>query len=623
MSTIIQIKRSSGSAAPSTSDLLEGEMAYAQDASGNGANAVLYIESMEGGSATIQAVGGKKYTAAVDAATDANTASTIVKRDASGNFSAGTITADLTGDVTGTVSSISNHDTDDLSEGSSNLYFTDTRARGAISVSGDLSYDSSTGVISFTDGGTDLSAFDTDDLTEGATNLYFTNARVETAVDGYLDGGTGITYTNGAIDLDDTAVTAGSYGTSSDVASFTVDAQGRITAASEQPISIPSSAVNDFNTSVQSEIDSYVTGGTGLTYTSGTLDLDDTTVSASSYGSASEVATFTVDAQGRLTAASSTTIDITASQVNDFTNEVETAIDGHVTGGTGLTYTSGTLDLDNTTVTAGSYGSSTEIPTFTVDAQGRLTAASTASISTDLDIAGDTGTDTISLASDTLTFTGGTGVSTSASAGVVTIDIGQAVGTTDDVTFNDVTVNGTLNSDDITATNITVAGNLTVTGTTTTVNSTTISVTDPLIFVGNDNNTTDAVDLGLFGMYDNSGDKYAGIFRDASDGKWKLFKDLQSAPTTTVNVSGTGYTVATLVANLEGSLSGGTVSGLSSAIAVGDGGTGVTTLTANGILYGGGTSAIGATAVGTAGQVLLSNGSGNAPSFGNIDGGTY
>lgn len=551
MSTIIQIKRSAGASAPTTSDLLEGEMAYAQDASGNGANAVLYIESMEGGTATVQAVGGKKYTAAIDAATNANTASTIVKRDSSGNFSAGTITADLTGDVTGTVSSISNHDTDALSEGSTNLYYTDTRARSAISVSGDLSYDSGTGVISFSADEVSLSTFDTDDLAEGTTNLYFTTGRVEDAVDGY------------------------------------------------------------------------VTGGTGLTYTSGTLDLDDTAVTAGSYGSADEVATFTVDAQGRLTAAGSTTIDITASQVSDFTTAAETAIDGHVTGGTGLTYTNGTLDLDDTAVTAGSYGSSTEIPTFTVDAQGRLTAAGTASISTDLGIAGDTGTDTIALGEDTLTFTGGTGVSTSAAAGVVTIDIGQAVGTTDDVTFNDVTVNGTLNSDDITATNITVAGNLTVTGTTTTVNSTTISVTDPLIFVGNDNNTTDAVDLGLFGMYDSSGDKYAGIFRDASDGKWKLFKDLQSAPTTTVNVSGTGYTVATLVANLEGSLSGGTVSGLSSAIAVGDGGTGVTTLTANGILYGGGTSAIGATAVGTAGQVLLSNGSGNAPSFGNIDGGTY
>lgn len=478
MSTIIQIKRSSGSTAPTTSDLLEGEMAYAEDAANNGAGGVLYIESVNSsGAEVIDAIGGKKYTAAVDAATNANTASTIVKRDASGNFSAGTITADLTGDVTGTVSSISNHDTDDLSEGSSNLYFTDSRARNAISVSGDLSYDAATGVISYTDAAMSLSTFDTDDLAEGVSNLYFTTARV----------------------------------------------------------------------------------------------------------------------------------------------------DAHLSGGTGINYTTGTIDLADTTVTAGSYGSSTEIPTFTVDAQGRLTAAGTASISTDLDVAGDSGTDTISLASDTLTFTGGTGVSTSVSAGVVTIDIGQDVSTTADVTFNDVTVNGTLNSDDITATNITVAGNLTVTGTTTTVNSTTISVTDPLIFVGNDNTSTDAVDLGIFGVYDSTGsqDAYAGLFRDASDGKWKLFKDLQTAPTTTVNVSGTGYTVATLVANLEGSLSGGTVSGLSSAIGVADGGTGATSLTANGVLYGGGTSAIGATSVGTAGQVLLSNGSGNAPSFGNIDGGTY
>jgi hypothetical protein len=61
------------------------------------------------------------------AATPVNTPSTIVERDASGNFAAGTITADLTGDVTGQVSDISNHDTGDLAEGT-NKYFTDSRA---------------------------------------------------------------------------------------------------------------------------------------------------------------------------------------------------------------------------------------------------------------------------------------------------------------------------------------------------------------------------------------------------------------------------------------------------------------------------------------------------------------
>ena len=61
-------------------------------------------------------------------ATSANEPNKVVKRDGSGNFAAGEITADLVGDVTGTVSSLSNHDTDDLSEGSSNKYFTDQRA---------------------------------------------------------------------------------------------------------------------------------------------------------------------------------------------------------------------------------------------------------------------------------------------------------------------------------------------------------------------------------------------------------------------------------------------------------------------------------------------------------------
>jgi hypothetical protein len=43
--------------------------------------------------------------------------------------------------------------TDDLTQGSTNLYFTNAAARGAISVTGDLSYNSTTGVISYTDGG--------------------------------------------------------------------------------------------------------------------------------------------------------------------------------------------------------------------------------------------------------------------------------------------------------------------------------------------------------------------------------------------------------------------------------------------------------------------------------------
>ena len=89
----------------------------------------------------------------------------------------GLVIADgFTGPVTGTVSSIANHTTADLTEGA-DLYFTDGRARAAISVSGDISYNSSTGVITTTG----LASSDTGDLAEGS-NLYYTNARADARI---------------------------------------------------------------------------------------------------------------------------------------------------------------------------------------------------------------------------------------------------------------------------------------------------------------------------------------------------------------------------------------------------------------------------------------------------------
>ena len=69
--------------------------------------------------------------------------------------------------------------------------------------------------------------------------------------------------------------------------------------------------------------------------------------------------------------------------------------------------------LSNSGVTAGSYGSTTAIPNFTVDSKGRITSASTNTISTTLGISSDSGTESIALGSETLTFTGGTGINTS------------------------------------------------------------------------------------------------------------------------------------------------------------------------------------------------------------------
>jgi hypothetical protein len=104
--------------------------------------------------------------------------------------------------------------------------------------------------------------------------------------------------------------------------------------------------------------------------------------------------------------------------------------------------------------------------------------------------------------------------------------------------------------------NVNVDGNFTVSGTTTTVNTSTLAVEDPLISLASGNNSSDAVDIGFYGLYDTTGsqDLYAGLFRDATDDKFKLFKGLQAEPTTTVNTSGTGYAVGTLVANLEGTI---------------------------------------------------------------------
>jgi len=107
--------------------------------------------------------------------------------------------------------------------------------------------------------------------------------------------------------------------------------------------------------------------------------------------------------------------------------------------------------------------------------------------------------------------------------------------------------------------NLTVTGDYTVNGDTTTVNTATLSVEDPLMILASGNDSADTVDIGLYGLYDTSGsqDLYSGLFRDANDsGKWKLFKDLQAAPTTTVNTSGTGYAVGTLVASIEGAVTG-------------------------------------------------------------------
>lgn len=169
--------------------------------------------------------------------------------------------------------------------------------------------------------------------------------------------------------------------------------------------------------------------------------------------------------------------------------------------GSGNITAAGTLATVNSNV--GSFGSTTAIPVITVNAKGLVTGVTTSAISTSFTIAADSGSNDTVAGGETLTFSGGTGVATTVSNNAVTFAIGQAVDTTSNVTFNNVEVDGTLTSDDITSTNISVAGNATITGnlivqgTTTTVDSNTVTIGDNIIVLNKDETGTPSQNAGI------------------------------------------------------------------------------------------------------------------------------
>ena len=173
---------------------------------------------------------------------------------------------------------------------------------------------------------------------------------------------------------------------------------------------------------------------------------------------------------------------------------------------------------------------------------------------------------------------------------------------------------------------LTLSGNLTVSGTLTTVDTTNLTIHDPLIKVAN-GNAADLVDVGIYGMYSSTGTKYTGLFRDATDGIYKLFTGLQTEPSTTVDTAGIGYGIATLQTYLN---SGALTSNgdnlnitANSQIAVS-----ITantykwsSLTSGGIIVGNSSSGFTNLALGTDGYVLQSNGT--TVVYSTLDGGTF
>ena len=457
MAQTILIKRSTSTATPTA--LSNGELAYS--ASSN----KLFVGRPGGASGDIDAIGGKYYTDIIDTAASANTASKLVLRDGSGNFSAGTITATLIGNVTGNVTG----------NASGSALTVTQAAQTAITSLGTLTALQVDNLN--VNGNTILASSGALNLTPATGSAIVLDGTINVDA-GVVTGATSITSTNFVGALTGNAATATKWATARNL-SLTGDATATLSAVD------------------------------GTAAVSAALTLATVNSNVGSFGSTTAIPVLTVNAKGLVTAASTvalaTTLNITGDSGSDGIALLSETL--NFTGDTGITTTVSSndvsIDLNDTAVTPASYGSATAIPTFTVDQQGRLTAAGSASVATTLNITGDSGSDAVALLSETLDFEGSTGVTTTVSDDKVSIAIGQAVGTSDNVTFNNVTVNGVLNSDDVTAAtmtasgNVVVQGNLTVNGTTTTVNSNTVAIGDSIMLLNNDETGTPSENAGL------------------------------------------------------------------------------------------------------------------------------
>jgi hypothetical protein len=187
-----------------------------------------------------------------------------------------------------------------------------------------------------------------------------------------------------------------------------------------------------------------------------------------------------------------------------------------------------------------------------------------------------------------------------------------------------------------------IGGDLIVTGNVTTVNVNSVVVSDPMIYLAGNNYSSDLVDIGLAANYNDGVNRHTGIFRDHTDGLWKIFYNLtqELSGNNDVDTSDASYRTATLqtylqsgglttnssVANLAANstyvvnITANTLS-LTTALAGTSGGTGKLTVTNNALLVGNSTNGYNELTLGTSGYVLQSNGV--ALVYDVLDGGSF
>lgn len=197
------------------------------------------------------------------------------------------------------------------------------------------------------------------------------------------------------------------------------------------------------------------------------------------------------------------------------------------TGAGNVSISSGAFNLTATGPGATTVGSATAIPVITTDAYGRIASLTTASVSSTLSTAGTTGTGTVALIDQSLTFAGTNGVTASASGQTITISTPQDLRTNANVTFGAGTITGNLN----------VNGVLTVAEIRSTI-AQEIVVQDPLLYMVANVIYPWTFDTGIF-SHARGGPAnvygHHGFVRSSEFGYWGFFSNVKSEPTTTIN----------------------------------------------------------------------------------------